>query len=172
MIKESILVLIVLAGIVSCDDIIFPDGKTLAEGYVIDSLTNQKVPNVSVHLAECNIGWLGRRCKGILDSTRTNADGYYRFRFKDKRKTDFGVGLAYSPESNFLALPLAESHNNGQYVIDDNQYLVEEGKKNRFVFLCEAVYNHFCSSKTAQYGLSECVSQLQQPPVLLLLWTC
>jgi hypothetical protein len=134
MIKKSILILVVLASIVGCDDIIFTDGRTLAEGYVIDSLTNQKVPNVLVYLADCHVGLLGSRCNSIIDSTRTNADGYYRFRFKDKRKTDFGVGLARPPENNFMALPLVESSGTGQNVIDGKEYLIREGKKNRFDF--------------------------------------
>lgn len=100
--KKVILILAILSGILGCDDIIFTDGKTLAEGYVIDSLTNKKVPKVLVYLAECHLGFLGTRCNGILDSTRTNAEGYYRFQFKDRRKMDFGVGLAQSSKITFL----------------------------------------------------------------------
>lgn len=134
MIKKGIFFLVLLAGILGCDDIIFTDGKTLAEGHVIDSLTNKKVPNVLVYLSECHLGFQGIRCNSILDSTRTNVEGYYRFQFKDRRKMDFGVGLAQSSENNFYALPLVGSPNSGPFVIDGDEYLIKEGRKNEFDF--------------------------------------
>jgi hypothetical protein len=74
---------------------IFTDGKTIAQGYVINSLVHARVPHALVYLVTCHVGILGSNCNGgILDSTRTNGDGYYYFRFKDHRKTDFRVGLA------------------------------------------------------------------------------
>jgi hypothetical protein len=117
---------------ISCDDIIFTDDRTLAEGYVIDKRTGNKLPHAKVWLMECQVKLLSSRCNVILDSTYTNADGYYRFRFKDRRKTDFGVRLADYEDNTVFPLPVTAT--TGHNIVDDNAYLIGEGHKNRFDF--------------------------------------
>ena len=136
--KNSILLLLLAClSIASCDDIIFTDGRTIADGYVTDSLTNQGVLGARVYLFACNssIVYFGDRCKTILDSAITNYEGYYRFRFRDRRRTNFGVSLGTYLVNDFVPVRLANQPNRDAQTVDNAHYLVREGKKNQFNFL-------------------------------------
>ncbi len=124
-------------GVAACDDVIFTDGRTIAEGYVTDSLTNQCVEGAKVYLYACNssVYYPRKRCRTVIDSAATNADGYYRFRFRDQRRTNFAVSLAPVWNNTFAPVQLADQPNLGAQTVDDAHYLVREGKKNRFNFL-------------------------------------
>jgi hypothetical protein len=131
--RKLLFLLLACLGAAACDDIIFTDGRTLADGHVIDSLTNQRVAGAKVYLFTCG-GLFNYRCNRVLDSTTTNADGYYRFRFMDQRRTDFGVAVGAYPANDFVALPVVAPPDSEVYVVNGSHFQVKEGKRNRFDF--------------------------------------
>jgi hypothetical protein len=144
--RKFLFLLLVCLGVAACDDIIFTDGRTLAHGYVTDSLTGQRVPGVTVHLLQCNssIVFFGKRCRTIMDSAVTDANGYYRFRFRDQRRTDFALQLVAYPDKDFVVAhdrPYPDAQ-----TVDGGLYVVREGKKNQFDFLIKPF-------KTVQFRL-------------------
>ena len=42
--RKLLFLLLACVGLAACDDIIFTDGRTVAQGYVTDSLAGQPVP--------------------------------------------------------------------------------------------------------------------------------
>lgn len=133
--RKLLFLLLACLGAAACDDVIFTDGRTLAHGYVTDSLTNQRVPGVTVYLLQCNssVVFFGKRCKTIMDSAVTDANGYYRFRFRDQRRTDFALQLVAYPDRDFVVAhdrPYPDAQ-----TVDGGLYVVREGKKNQFDFL-------------------------------------
>ncbi len=68
------------------------------------------MPNALVLLVKCTPYLLGKDgCEQIIDSTRTDSNGFYNFSFKDKRKMDFGVKVARHPLNSFISAPLTLS---------------------------------------------------------------
>jgi len=135
--RKLLFLLLACLGAAACDDIIFTDGRTIAQGYVTDSLTGQPVPGAKVELFTCSSDLIafGDRCRTILDSAVTDGNGYYRFRFRDQRRTNFGVKMVAYVGNNCIPLPLYHQSNPGAEIVDEELYLVREGRKNQFNFL-------------------------------------
>jgi hypothetical protein len=130
--------LLACLGMAACDDFILTDGRTVAWGYVTDSLSGQPVPGARLLLYTCNssVIFFGERCRTILDSAFTDANGYYQFRFRDQRRTDFAVGISfYRKGDNFAPLP---QPNSTAEIVQERYYRVREGKKNQFDFLVKS----------------------------------
>ena len=135
--RKLLFLLLTCFGVAACDDIIFTDGRTIVQGYVTDSLTGQRVEGAKVYLYACNsLAFYPRaRCRTVIDSAATNADGYYRFRFKDQRQTNFGVSLAPERINTYAPVPFGYQSNPDAQIVDNAHFLVREGKKNQFDFL-------------------------------------
>jgi hypothetical protein len=75
--RKFLFLLLACLGVAACDDIIFTDGRTIAQGYVTDSLTGQPVPGAKVELFTCSSDLIafGDRCRTILDSAVTDGNG-------------------------------------------------------------------------------------------------
>jgi hypothetical protein len=136
--RKLLFLLLTCLGAAACDDVIFTDGRTIAHGYVTDSLTNGRVAGARVYLYACNSSVIsfGKRCRTIIDSAVTDANGYYRFRFRDQRRTNFAIELGTYYVNDFV--PVRKQPNPDAEIVDERLYLVREGKKNRFDFLVKS----------------------------------
>ena len=140
--KKFLFLLLVCLGVAACDDFILTDGRTVARGYVTDSLTGQGAPGVSVFLYTCNSSMIafGKRCRDLLDSAVTDANGYYQFKFRDQRRTNFAVGIGEHRNGvNFAPVNIYLQPNPDAEIVDERLYLVREGKKNQFNFLVKTL---------------------------------
>lgn len=136
--RKLLFLLLACLGVAACDDFILTDGRTVAHGYVTDSLTGQPVPGARLLLYTCNssLYFPGERCRTILDSAFTDANGYYRFKFRDQRRTDFAVKISsYRKGDNFAPLPQPRSD---AEIVLESYHRVREGKSNQFDFLVKS----------------------------------
>jgi hypothetical protein len=140
--KKHILLLLACLGMAACDDFMLTDGRTIARGYVTDSLTGQPVPGAKLLLFTCNTSviFFGDRCRTILDSAVTDANGYYQFKFRDQRRTNYAVGISiYQKGDAFVPLDIYAQSNPDADIVDEELYRVTEGKKNQFNFLVKSL---------------------------------
>ncbi len=139
---KHILLLLACLGLTACDDFILTDGRTLARGYVTDSLTGQPVAGARLLLFTCNasVVFFGDRCRTILDTAVTDANGYYQFKFRDQRRTNYAVGISiYRKGDAFVPLDIYDQPNPDAEIVQEELYRVTEGKKNQFNFLVKSL---------------------------------
>lgn len=91
----------------------FLDDHTIAEGIITEEGSGKPVANVQMRLRRCIYQVFGSSSCTTIDTTRTDAKGFYRFDFK--HETDYQYEARAAPDSE-------------KYLVKNNDYPLEKGR--------------------------------------------